>query len=169
MNQRRQWIIRLCCLVLILGSLGLYQQKALGWEHAQAENQAAIAAINSQNAQLLAQQDAQRAADSSVPTQESILEPEDTGAYLDGAYSGTGTGFGGDITVTVTITGGKITEITVDDAAGEDSAYFSMAQQILDQMIAAQTADVDTISGATFSSSGLREATANALSQAEGN
>ena len=75
-------------------------------------------------------------------------------------------GFGGDVTVTVTIQGGYIADITVDDASGEDAAYFSMAEDILEDILAAQSAEVDTVSGATFSSTGLKNAVAAALEEA---
>jgi uncharacterized protein with FMN-binding domain len=38
---------------------------------------------------------------------------------------------------------------------------------MLEKIIAAQSADVDTVSGATFSSQGIREAAANALEDAQ--
>ena len=70
------------------------------------------------------------------------------------------------MTVTVTIQGGYIADITVDDASGEDAAYFSMAEGILADIMAAQSAEVDTVSGATFSSTGLKNAVAAALEEA---
>ena len=66
----------------------------------------------------------------------------------------------------MTIQGGYISDITVDDASGEDSAYFSMAEDILEDMLSAQSAEVDTVSGATFSSTGLKKAVAAALEEA---
>ena len=70
------------------------------------------------------------------------------------------------MTVTVTIQGGYIADITGDDASGEDAAYFSMAEGILADILAAQSAEVDTVSGATFSSTGLKNAVAAALEEA---
>ena len=66
----------------------------------------------------------------------------------------------------MTIQGGYVSDITVDDASGEDSAYFSMAEDILEDMLSAQSAEVDTVSGATFSSTGLKNAVAAALEEA---
>ena len=85
------------------------------------------------------------------------------GSYKDGSYEGTATGFGGDITVEVTIADGKITDVEILSAEKEDSAYLTMAKDIIPEIIDAQSADVDTISGATFSSTGIKNATAQAL------
>lgn len=163
MNDLKQWIPRLICLGLILGLLGLYQSKAQVWARNQSDNQAAIDAANAHNEEILAQQAAREAAQSSAASAEEALA---LGPYQDGSYTGTAQGFGGDVTVTVTVEGGYITALHVDDASGEDAAYFSMAEDILDDIMAAQSAEVDTISGATFSSTGLKNAVAAALEEA---
>ena len=85
------------------------------------------------------------------------------GGWKDGTYEGEGQGFGGKVVVEVTIENGEITCIEVKEAQKEDSAYLEMAEDIVD----AQSADVDTISGATFSSTGIREAVIQALEKAE--
>ena len=51
-------------------------------------------------------------------------------------------------------------------AEKEDGAYLSMAEDIIPTIIDAQSADVDTISGATFSSTGIKNAVAQALEEA---
>ena len=89
------------------------------------------------------------------------------GAWKDGTYEGEGQGFGGPIAVEVTIKDSKIEGIEVKEADKEDSAYFGMAKDIIDDIAEAQSADVDTISGATFSSTGIREAVTQALEKAE--
>lgn len=89
------------------------------------------------------------------------------GSYKDGSYEGTATGFGGDITVKVTVDGGKITAVDIVSAEKEDGAYLTMAEDIIPKIIDAQTSEVDTISGATFSSSGIKNATAQALESAQ--
>ena len=43
-----------------------------------------------------------------------------------------------------------------------------MAEEIIPAIIEAQSADVDTISGATFSSTGIKDAVAQALEKAVG-
>ncbi len=89
------------------------------------------------------------------------------GIYTDGIYTGSGEGFGGEIVVEVTVSGGKITAIDVTDHSGEDGAYYSEAEKITDDMLEEQSADVDLVSGATYSSIGIQTAVEDALSQAE--
>jgi uncharacterized protein with FMN-binding domain len=62
---------------------------------------------------------------------------------------------------------GKITAIEILSAEKEDGAYFAMAQDVIPDIIEKQSADVDTISGATFSSTGIRDAARQALEKAE--
>lgn len=94
--------------------------------------------------------------------------PDGGGAatYQDGTYEGTGSGFGGDITVSVEVSDGKITKVELVSASKEDEAYLNTAKKVLDDITKAQTAEVDTISGATFSSTGIIEAAKAALSEA---
>ena len=56
---------------------------------------------------------------------------------------------------------------TVSDAPGEDSAYLSQAESVIDSVLSAQSTDVDTVSGATFSSTGILNAVDAALGKAE--
>ena len=159
MNDKKQWIPRLICLGLILGLLGLYQSHAQVWADSRSANQAEVDAANAHNQAVLAEM-AAREAERSESAEETL------GPYQDGSYTASAQGFGGDITLTVTIQGGYISDITVDDASGEDSAYFSMAEDILEDILSAQSAEVDTVSGATFSSTGLKNAVAAALEEA---
>ena len=69
--------------------------------------------------------------------------------------------------VEVTVEGGQITDLAITSADGEDSAYLSNAEAIIPKIIEAQSADVDTISGATFSSTGIRNAAQEAIEKAE--
>lgn len=89
------------------------------------------------------------------------------GTYPDGRWEGGAKGFGGMITVLETVENGTISEIEITSADGEDKAYLSMAEDIIPKIIEAQSADVDTVSGATFSSTGIRDAVSEALKQAE--
>mgnify|MGYP000296520535 CR=1 FL=1 len=61
---------------------------------------------------------------------------------------------------------GKIEAVEVTSAEKEDSAYLAMAEDIIPKIIEAQSAEVDTISGATFSSTGIKNAAEQALEQA---
>ena len=86
--------------------------------------------------------------------------------YKDGTYTGEADGFGGTIQVEVKIEKNKIAEINVVSAEKEDGAYLSMAKDIIPKIIDAQSADIDTISGATFSSTGIKNASEQALEKA---
>lgn len=83
----------------------------------------------------------------------------------DGEYTGTGTGFRGDTNVTVTVSVGQITNISVDSYQDDKPYFDSASATIISEIIANQSVDVDAVSGATYSSNGIMEAVANALSQ----
>lgn len=83
--------------------------------------------------------------------------------YKDGTYTGEAQGFGGTIQVQVTLAGDEITDIQVTSAPGEDSAYLSQGEGVISSILSAQSTDVDTISGATFSSTGIINAVVDAL------
>ncbi len=97
---------------------------------------------------------------------QSDSENGDSTNYKDGTYTGEADGFGGTIQVEVKIEKSKIAEINVVSAEKEDGAYLSMAKDIIPKIIDAQSADVDTISGATFSSTGIKNASEQALEKA---
>ena len=63
----------------------------------------------------------------------------------------------------VTVSGQKISVIDITEASGEDEAYLSMAKDIINTILDKQTADVDTVSGATYSSTGIKNAVTQAL------
>ena len=87
--------------------------------------------------------------------------------YKDGTYTGEAEGYGGTIQVEVTLAGDEIKSINVVSAPGEDSAYLSQAESVINSVISAQSTDVDTVSGATFSSTGILNAVDEALGKAE--
>ena len=95
----------------------------------------------------------------------SVSTVQDASAYADGTYYGTGTGFSGALTVEVVISGGKISSIQIMDTSDGDS-YIQSASGLISNIIATQSTNVDTVSGATYSSVGIIEAVRNALSQA---
>jgi fumarate reductase flavoprotein subunit len=83
--------------------------------------------------------------------------------------SGTATavaqGFGGEVTVTVTLENGVITEVTAE-GPGETPGIGSEAiAQLPNAIKAANSADVDGISGATFSSNAVITAAKDAIAQ----
>ena len=95
----------------------------------------------------------------------SVAAVEDPSAYKDGTYYGTGTGFGGTLKVKVEISGGKITSIQIMENQ-DGSEYISKASALINTIIQNQSTNVDTVSGATYSSVGIIQAVRDALSQA---
>ena len=106
----------------------------------------------------------EKTADSVKKTAENNAE----GNFQNGIYTGTGEGYRGKVTVTVKVADGKITELVLDDYA-DDKSYMERAEnRIFQEMISRQNTDVDTVSGATYSSNGLIEAVNKALGNEEG-
>lgn len=120
-----------------------------------------VRAEEEETARLEAEAAQQAAAEAAGETEEA-----EEGAYTDGTYTGEAQGFGGLITVEVVVTDGAISEINILSAEQEDGAYLEMAEDIIPAMIEAQTWEADTISGATFSSTGIRDAVELALEDA---
>ncbi len=89
-------------------------------------------------------------------------------AFIDGTYEGVGQGYGGDIKVELTVSGGKIAKIELLDHSETPGLGDAAALKIIDAVIEAQSADVDTVSGATSSSNGTIEAIKVAIAQASG-
>ena len=94
-------------------------------------------------------------------------DAEATSPYADGTYNGEAQGYGGTVSVAVTIQDGTITDVAIVSAKQEDAAYFDAAKGVIDEILEAQTTEVDTVSGATFSSNGILHAVADALGKAE--
>lgn len=90
----------------------------------------------------------------------------DTGMLKNGTFSGSARGYGGTINVKVTVYGGKIKGITIVSHSGETPAFFDKAKAVVAKILAAQSVNVDTVSGATYSSNGILNAVADALSKA---
>ena len=83
----------------------------------------------------------------------------------DGRYSGSGAGFKGDVKVQVDVSGGKISNINIVDNV-DDAPYFDKAKSLVGTIISKQTPNVDSISGATYSSNGIKSAVRDALKKA---
>ena len=87
--------------------------------------------------------------------------------YKEGIYYGTAEGYSGDVSVAVVIQEKTIKAILITENS-DDEAFFNRAMDIVKKVIRTQkTDDVDTVSGATYSSKGLLNAIKNALKQAE--
>lgn len=99
-------------------------------------------------------------------TPEAVGSVQEPSSYKDGTYYGTGSGFAGNLKVEVVISGGKISSIQIVET-NDGSEYIQKASGVISQILNAQsTNNIDTVSGATFSSNGIIKAVRNALSQA---
>ncbi|SHH93122.1 4Fe-4S binding protein [Clostridium grantii] len=98
---------------------------------------------------------------------ETLDELGDAEGIDDGTYTGTGKGFRGNMTVEVIIKNQQIISIEVIDHV-DDAKWFNRANNTIpDSIIESQSTDVDLVSGATYSSIGIRDAVIDALEKAK--
>ncbi|ALM26860.1 MULTISPECIES: FMN-binding protein [Bacillus] len=119
-----------------------------------------------QTAQSNTQTDASN--NTSLTSDTTATQTEDTTSeteLTDGTFSGTGSNEIGSISVSVTIKQGNITsvEITSDNTRYGQSSISSLPNEV----VIRQSADVDTVSGATLSTQDFETAVAQALEQAK--
>ncbi|MCF0229228.1 MAG: FMN-binding protein [Parasporobacterium sp.] len=109
------------------------------------------------------------AEDTDITTDISAAEPDAAVSgkkYADGTYRGSAIGYRGTIVVDVTVENDEITDITVV-SQGDDGSFFRKAEAaVIPDIIESQSTDVSAVSGATFSSEGIMDAVADALSAA---
>ena len=180
--------MRVLCLILIIGAVLGYNFMQKNDTQAQelTELTDRVNTLEEQQKEMLtaledaakAQEEAKAAVASNTSSQEtagdtkaadsSAAETSDAdNVYKDGTYTGEAQGFGGTIQVQVTLASDEITDIQVTSAPGEDSAYLSQGEGVISSILSAQSTDVDTVSGATFSSTGIINAVVDALGKAE--
>ena len=86
----------------------------------------------------------------------------------DGTYEGSANGFYGKIKVSVVIKNQTIRSINILSNS-DDEAFFNRAKEgVTASILAKQSTDVDTVSGATYSSRGIINAVKDALSSSDG-
>ena len=107
--------------------------------------------------------------------EETEIENTEEAAVLDGAfdladgtYEGSANGFSGKIKVSVVIKNQTIRLINILSNS-DDEAFFNRAKEgVTASILAKQSTDVDTVSGATYSSRGIINAVKDALSSSDG-
>ena len=77
--------------------------------------------------------------------------------------SATAKGYGGDITVTLTVKDDKITDVKIVGDGETKDVGSKAVEQMPEQILSAQTYDVDGVSGATISSTSIKKATKEAM------
>ena len=80
--------------------------------------------------------------------------------------SATAKGYGGDITVTLTVKDDKITDVKIVGDGETKDVGSKAVEQMPEQIMSAQTYDVDGVSGATISSTSIKKATKEAMTAA---
>jgi succinate dehydrogenase/fumarate reductase flavoprotein subunit/uncharacterized protein with FMN-binding domain len=97
-----------------------------------------------------------------------VKAEEEAAIYTPGTYTGTGKGINGDVTVTMTFDETSITEVIVDASGETADIGGAAADELAAQILAGQTDEIDGVSGATFTSTGVRQAATECIAQAKG-
>lgn len=92
----------------------------------------------------------------------------ESGIYTPGTYTGEADGFGGKVTVTITTDENSITDVTVTGDNETASIGGAALEQLVEQIKTAQSAEIDGVSGATVTSTGVKEAAQAAINAAKG-
>ncbi len=102
-----------------------------------------------------------------APQPQKPQQPAVTKKYKDGSFTGSARGYNqsANITVSVTISNDRIKSVSVVSHK-EDEPYWGLAKAVTGKIVAAQSADVSTVSGATFSSRGIINAARAAINKA---
>lgn len=87
-------------------------------------------------------------------------------AENENTFTGTAKGFGGDVSVTITVEDGRITDAVVTGDNETPSIGGQAVETLGGAIVEAQSAEFDSVSGATVTSSAVREALKDAMRQA---
>lgn len=89
------------------------------------------------------------------------------GIYTPGTYSATATGMG-TVTVTATFDENSLIDVVLDVAEETPAIGQAAAEELKAQVMAAKSADIDGVSGASLTSEAVRKALSNCIAQAKG-
>lgn len=95
-----------------------------------------------------------------------VYEIGESGTWTDGTYTETAKGKKGSFDVTVIIEEGTISSVTVGDNKETPDRGGVAIRQLPDQIVEAQSYEVDAVSGATATSNGIKDAVARCLEKA---
>ncbi len=90
------------------------------------------------------------------------------GKYTPGTYTASAKGIGSDVVVTMTFDENSITDVKIDVSGETKGIGAEIGEQMEQALLAAQSADVDGVTGATVTSDAIRKAAADCISQASG-
>ncbi|MCD7834664.1 MAG: FMN-binding protein, partial [Lachnospiraceae bacterium] len=91
-----------------------------------------------------------------------------TASYTPGTYTATAAGIQSDVTVSCTFDEGSITSITVDVSGETAGLGADIGDEMIESFLAAQSSNVDGVSGATITSDALKAALEDCIAQATG-
>ena len=151
--------IKMISVVLIAGALLFYNQAAVYRNNV--EN------FNKQLKDYAEQVEAMKIQEAAAVEADGGSGSQEPSKYNDGTYDGSAKGYGGNISLKVTVERDTITDIQVVSATNETPSYYNSAVSVIDSILDQQTADVDAVTGATYSSNGIKNAVKAALAQAE--
>ena len=104
---------------------------------------------------------------SAQPSGSTAPSPSETGSasavFTPGTYEGTGTGYSGEIKVSVTVDETSITGIEVVEQTETESVGGAALPTLVDRVLSAQSANIDVVSGATYTSDGFLTAVREAI------
>ncbi|MCR5450123.1 MAG: FAD-binding protein [Solobacterium sp.] len=95
-------------------------------------------------------------------------ETAEEGKFTPGTYTGTAPGFGGDVEVALTVDANTITAAELKGDGETPTVGGAALETLTDQIMEAQSAEIDGVSGATMTSNGIRQAAEKALNAAMG-
>lgn len=88
--------------------------------------------------------------------------------YTPGTYTASARGIGSDVTVTMTFDEHSITDMQIDVSGETPDIGGKIGDEMRDRILAAQTCNVDGVSGATVTADAIKTAAADCISQASG-
>ncbi len=99
---------------------------------------------------------------------EAVTEGAEGSLYTPGTYTASAKGLESDVTVTMTFDETSITDIVVDASGETKDIGAAAAEELASQLSAAQSAEIDGVSGASVTSDAVRKAAADCIAQAKG-
>lgn len=93
---------------------------------------------------------------------------EEKTTYKPGTYTASAKGISSDVTVTMTFDTEAITDIQIDVSGETAGLGTEIGPEMAEKLMAAQSADVDAISGCTVTSNAIKEAAAQCIADAKG-
>ena len=99
---------------------------------------------------------------------DSEISDNSNSTLTDGVYEASAYGYDGAVKVSVTIEGGKITDISCSSAESDLWYFDKCKDKVVSEILESQNTDVDAVSGATYSSNGIKNAVQKALQEAAG-